>query len=76
MISEEGSKVTWGSLTGAQRAGLLALASVQVSLAVSAWADLAARPAVQVRGSKRKWAWIIAINFIGPILYYTRGRQP
>ncbi|WP_257881405.1 PLDc N-terminal domain-containing protein [Gordonia terrae] len=51
------------------------LISVQVSLAVSAWADLAARPAAKVRGAKSTWACIIAINFIGPILYYTRGRQ-
>ncbi|PKZ62659.1 hypothetical protein CYJ73_25940 [Gordonia terrae] len=66
---------TWDDLSGAQRAGLLMLISVQVSLAVSAWADLAARPAAKVRGAKSTWACIIAINFIGPILYYTRGRQ-
>jgi hypothetical protein len=46
-----------------------------VSLAVSAWADLAERPAEQVNGRKRRWAAIIAINFVGPVLYFTRGRR-
>ena len=48
---------------------------MQVSLAATAWADLASRPAAKVQGSKGKWAAIIAINFIGPILYFTRGRR-
>ncbi|KAA0918459.1 hypothetical protein [Dietzia sp. ANT_WB102] len=69
-------KKTWNDLTTAQRAGLLALISLQASLAASAWADLAAQPASKVQGSKGKWAAIIAINFIGPILYFTRGRRP
>jgi hypothetical protein len=32
------------------------------------------RPAEEIRGSKAKWAAIIAINYVGPILYFTRGR--
>jgi hypothetical protein len=31
---------------------------------------------VQVNGSKPRWAAIIAIDFVGPILYFTRGRRP
>ena len=62
-------------LSDAQRAGLWALVALQISLAVSAWADLAARPAAKVNGSKGKWAAIIVVNFIGPILYFTRGRR-
>jgi hypothetical protein len=51
------------------------LTAVQVSLAVSAWSDLAQRPAEQVNGPKRRWMAIIAVNFIGPVLYFTRGRR-
>ncbi len=69
------AKKKWKDLTDAQKAGLVGLAALQVSLAASAWADLASRPATQVRGSKGKWAAIIAINFIGPVLYFTRGRR-
>ena len=69
------TKKRWNDLTDTQKTVLLTLISVQVSLAATAWADLASRPAAKVQGSKGKWAEIIAINFIGPILYFTRGRR-
>lgn len=63
----------WNELSPGQQAVLLTLASVQVSLAVAAWTDLAFRPSVQVRGGKGKWAAAIAVSFVGPVLYSTRG---
>lgn len=64
---------TRGELTSGQQAALLALASVQLSLATTAWADLATRPAPQVNGRKRVWAAVIAVNFLGPVLYFKHG---
>ncbi|WOP17714.1 PLDc N-terminal domain-containing protein [Raineyella sp. LH-20] len=69
------AKKRWRDLTKGQQAAMLALASVQLSLAATAWADLARRPAKDVRGSKGVWAAVIAIDFIGPILYFLRGRR-
>lgn len=69
------AKKKWKDLTDGQRTGLITLAAVQVSLAASAWADLASRNPSQVRGKKGTWAAVIAINFVGPILYFTRGRR-
>mgnify|MGYP001389510564 CR=1 FL=1 len=66
----------WKELPPRQQTVILTLASVQVSLAATAWADLATRPAEKVNGSKGKWAAIIAINFVGPALYFLRGRRP
>lgn len=66
----------WSDLTRGERAAVLVLGSVQVSLAAAAWTDLAVRPPEQVRGKKLSWAAIIAVNFVGPVLYYTRGRLP
>lgn len=63
----------WKDLTPGQQTALLTLASVQVSLAATAWADLALRPAEEVHGSKGKWAAVIAVNFVGPVLYFRRG---
>ncbi|MFF0944989.1 hypothetical protein ACFYE2_12295 [Kocuria sp. CPCC 205300] len=63
----------WEDLTPRQQAALLTLASVQVSLAATAWADLALRPAEEVNGSKGKWAAVIALDFVGPVLYCRRG---
>lgn len=50
------------------------LVSFKVASTVAAWADLAERPPDQVRGSKRRWAFVIAIDVIGPLLYWRRGR--
>lgn len=63
----------WNDLSPGQQTVLLTLASVQVSLAVTAWTDLAFRPADQVKGRKALWAAIIAINFAGPVFYFWRG---
>ena len=65
----------WDELSKGQQAAALTLMSVQLSLAASAWADLATRPKDQVNGSKAKWAAIIAVNFVGPVLYFTKGRK-
>ncbi len=65
----------WDEYSTRSKVLMLLLAIVQVSLAVSAWTDLVQRPAQQVNGRKSRWAAIIAINFIGPMLYFTRGRR-
>ena len=69
------AKKKWDELSTRQRAVALTMMSIQVSLAVSAWADLATRPADQVNGSKGKWAAVIAVNYIGPLLYFAKGRR-
>jgi hypothetical protein len=66
----------WDELSTRKKVLVILATAVQVSLAVSAWTDLAQRPAGQVNGPKRRWAGIIAINFVGPVLYFTRGRRP
>jgi hypothetical protein len=68
------AKKRWEDLSSTQRGAILALACLQISLAVAAWTDLAVRKPELVRGSKAKWAAIIAIDFVGPVLYFTRGK--
>lgn len=68
-------KRRWSELTDAQRAAVLAAASVQLSLAATAWIDLAKRPAEQVNGRKAVWALLIAVNFFGPLGYFRWGRR-
>lgn len=65
----------WDELSVSGMVLVMLLTAVQLSLAVSAWTDLVERPAAQVNGSKRRWAAIIAVNFIGPMLYFARGRR-
>ena len=65
----------WGELTPGQQTAVLTVGSVQLSLAATAWTDLARRPAAQVDGSKSWWALVIAINLIGPLAYFRWGRR-
>ncbi len=65
----------WNEMSNRQRVATMLLTAVQVSLAVSAWADLAKRPRDRVNGSKLRWAAIIAVNFVGPVLYFAKGRR-
>ncbi|MBP2471830.1 hypothetical protein JOF53_000702 [Crossiella equi] len=69
------ARLRWSELSGAQRGGIAVAAVVQVVLAAAAWYDLARRPAWAVRGRKGRWAWVIAVNFIGPLLYFRFGRR-
>jgi hypothetical protein len=65
----------WSELSGRQQAAVLTLASVQLSLAATAWADLATRPAAEVNGSKARWALVITVNVVGPLAYFRWGRR-
>jgi hypothetical protein len=64
----------WDELSPRKKVLVMLLTSLQVSMAVSAWTDLARRPAREINGRKGTWAAIIGINFIGPLLYFRRGR--
>ena len=66
----------WSELTTRQKVIAVVLAVVQLSLAGWAWRDLARRSADQVNGSKRVWAAVIGINWVGPAAYAWKGRRP
>ncbi len=66
----------WDESSTPSKVLVMLLTAVQVSLAVSAWTDLAQRPAEQVNGRTRRWAAIIGINFVGPRLNFARRRRP
>ena len=66
----------WSELSDRQQTVLLVVVSVQLSLAATAWADLATRPAGLVNGRKAVWAAVIGVDFLGPIAYFARGRRP
>jgi hypothetical protein len=71
-----GNHKRWRDLSGAQRTAIGAAASVQVLLAAGAWWDLARRPADRVRGPKWLWTLVIAVNYAGPVVYFSCGRIP
>ena len=65
----------WSDLPPPARALVALAGAVQVALAAAAWTDLARRPADRVNGLKPVWAAVIAINYVGPLLYFLRGRR-
>lgn len=68
-------KLTWSDLTPGRKIATILAGAVQVALAAAAWADLAKRPAADVNGPKGLWAAVIAVNWVGPIAYFVRGRR-
>ena len=69
-----GSRKQWADRGPAARVLLVVAAAVQFALAGAAWADLARRPARQVRGPKWRWGLVILENFVGPLAYFRWGR--
>lgn len=69
------TRKTWRDFSAGQRAAIVAGGTLELALAVTAWTDLARRPADAVNGSKGKWAAIIAVNLVGPVAYFRWGRR-
>lgn len=68
-------KKSWSELTTAQKSGVVAGIVVQVALLIAALADIRRRPAEQINGSKRMWAALSFVNYVGPIAYFVFGRK-
>jgi hypothetical protein len=69
------SKKRWAELSTPQRAGIVAAGAVQLALLGAALSDLARRPSAEVKGSKRVWAAVSFVNFVGPLAYFAFGRK-
>ena len=65
----------WADLSPHQQTAVLVAASVQLSLAATAWADLATRTPAEVNGRRATWAAVIAVNVLGPLAWFRWGRR-
>jgi hypothetical protein len=65
----------WGDLSPHQQASVLAAAAVQLSLAATAWADLATRRPAEVNGRRSTWAAVIAVDTVRPLAWFRWGRR-
>jgi hypothetical protein len=65
----------WADLGPRQQTAVLVAAAVQLSLAATAWADLATRRPAEVNGSRTTWAAVIAVNIVGPLAWFRWGRR-
>jgi hypothetical protein len=69
------SKKNWSDLSSEQRAGVVGVGIVQVSLQVAALVDLRRRPREQINGRKAVWVAVSFINTLGPLAYFKFGRR-
>ena len=70
-----GSSKRWRDLSPRQRAIVVAVGVVQLTLHVAALADLRRRPGGQVNGPKAMWVALSFVNFLGPLAYFALGRK-
>lgn len=68
------SKKTWGELSPARRAGVIAVGAAQLILLTMAQRDISKRPAELIRGPKAAWRLAALVNFVGPMGYFIFGR--
>lgn len=69
------AKRQWSDLSARQKTMVLTVGSVQISLLLTALADIYRRPAEEIRGSKWAWTAVSFVNFIGPLSYFAFGRR-
>jgi hypothetical protein len=65
----------WADLSDGQRKLLVAAATAEAALKITALIDIQRRPADQIRGPKALWRAAMAINLLGPVLYFAVGRK-
>ncbi len=68
-------KRRWQDMSSGQRAAMLVVNILRLSLTMVALWDLRRRPAGQINGPKRLWNLVVFINFIGPIAYFVFGHK-
>jgi hypothetical protein len=72
------SRRRWSELSQRTRTLLIMGAAAEGCLKIAALVDMKARPASQIRGTKRSWAAaVILINSFGlaPLVYFRFGRR-
>jgi len=69
-------KVRWSDLSPRQQTAIVLGGIAEVVMTSIALADLARRPARQLRGPKLMWLVTFVVQPVGPILYLLVGRRP
>ena len=69
------TKRSWSEISPIGRKFIIVAGVVQVGLFIAAQVDLARRRPEEVVGSKARWRILAFFNFIGPAMYFWRGRR-
>ena len=69
------AKKKWSDLTPRQKRAVYVGGAIEAVMTTAALADLARRPADEVRGSKAAWVLAFFVQPFGPIAYFAAGRR-
>jgi len=69
------AKKQWADMTTTQKTGTALLVGAQVIMLAAALLNISRRPEDHLNGSRRLWAVLSLVNFIGPIAYFLLGRK-
>lgn len=69
------TKKSWSDLSPAQQKVIIAAGGAEVIVTMVALIDLARRPRTAVRGPKTLWVLALAVQPIGPLAYFKKGRR-
>jgi hypothetical protein len=75
MSRNKAKKFKWEDLSAEQKARIVIMGLVQITLLVVALVDIRRRPAHKINGSKALWTALAFVNYIGPISYFVFGRK-
>jgi len=70
------AKKRWSKLSGVQKILIICAGAIQVGLLVAAQFDIYRRPQSEIKGPKNMWRALSFVNYVGPIAYFTVGRNP
>lgn len=73
-MAKRSKKKRWSELSTGQRSAIVGAGAVQLGLHLTALVDLRRRSAAEINGSKRLWAALSFVNFVGPLAYFAFGR--
>ncbi len=69
-------RMKWKCMSPGLKKTITGIAAVEIALLAAALADIARRPAKNIRGRKLWWTLGSFVQFFGPVAYFVFGRRP
>jgi Phospholipase_D-nuclease N-terminal len=69
------AKKKWSDLSPAQQRAIIVGGVIETVVTAIALADIARRPAAEIRGSKIAWVLSFGVQPFGPLAYFSFGRR-
>ncbi len=74
-MAEKKKKKTWNDFSSGQKAAMIVMGLIQVTLLIAAQRDIGRRRDSEINGSKGMWRALAFVNFVGPLSWFVFGRK-